>query len=420
MSHLNRRHFIQGLGATFGAALGARLMTPSLWANPNTSTNTTARKFLFIHAEGGWDPLCVFAPQFDDRTIQMEPDAEPLTLGELKLVDGPGRDAVTTFFRQYAQRSVILNGVSTRSVNHETCQAVALTGSTSHDRADWGTRIAASYAQSSTLPHLALSGPVLSGDLGVFVSRADGALQPLLDGYLLEDSAPYTESLDPEILKLVQAHLGIRGQDLKSPDDSPLLAHQLQEAQRRAQKLWRRRDSINFESEEGLIGQASVAINALAKGVCQCATIATDGDWDTHNDNSLQTGLFNQLFTQLSQVMRLLDETMGPDGTPLAKDTTVVVMSEMGRTPAFNVTGGRDHWPFTSFLLVSEGLNGGQVVGGYRDGFTGVGVDPYSLSLDSDRAGISAEEVGATLLTLGGLDAQRSLPQVIPLHGVLS
>ena len=64
-------------GATLSATLGASLIKPKLWANPNASTSTAARKFLFIHAEGGWDPLCVFAPQFDDHTIQMEPDAEP-------------------------------------------------------------------------------------------------------------------------------------------------------------------------------------------------------------------------------------------------------------------------------------------------------------------------------------------------------
>ena len=420
MNHLTRRRFMHGLGATLGATLGARLIRPHLLANPHISRDMTSRRFLFVHAEGGWDPLCVFAPQFDDHTIQMEPDAEPITLGGLKLVDAPNRDAVTSFFRDHAHRSVILNGVSTRSVNHETCQAVALTGSTSHDRADWGTRIAAAHAQSNTLPHLALSGPVLSGDLGVFVSRGDGALQPLLDGYLLEDAHPYTEPLSPSTTALIQAHLSIRGRDLNASAHAPQLVQQVQESQRRAHTLWRQRDTINFEAEEGLVGQAQIAINAFAKGVSHCATISAEGDWDTHGDNTLQTSLFNRLFSDLSQIMRLLNETQGPDGESLSNDTILVVMSEMGRTPAYNFTGGRDHWPFTSFLLVGDDLNGGQVVGGYREGFTGVGVDPYSLTLNPERAGISAEEVGATLLTLGGVDAQRMLPHVTPLYGVLS
>ena len=420
MSHLSRRRFMNGLGTTLGATLGARLIRPHLWANPHISRDVTTYKFLFIHAEGGWDPLCVFAPQFDDRTIQMEPEAEPVTLGGLNLVDGPNRNAVATFFRDYAHRSVVLNGISTRSVNHETCQAVALTGSTSHDRPDWGTRIAASQAQSSTLPHLALSGPILSGDLGVFVSRGDGALQPLLDGYLLEDAHPYTEPLSPPTAELIQAHLSTRGRDLNASAHAPQLIQQVQESQRRAHALWRRRSSLNFEAEEGLVGQAQIAINAFAKGVSHCATISAEGDWDTHGDNTLQTSLFDRLFQDLSQVMRMLDETHSPEGASLANDTVVVVMSEMGRTPAYNFTGGRDHWPFTSFLLIGKGLNGGQVVGGFREGFTGIGVDPYSLTLNPERAGISAEEVGATLLTLGGIDAQRTLPHVTPLYGVLA
>ena len=37
-------------------------------------------------------------------------------------------------------------------------------------------------------------------------------------------------------------------------------------------------------------------------------------------------------------------------------ELTVVVLSEMTRTPKFNVSGGKDPWPYTSALLLGHGL----------------------------------------------------------------
>ncbi len=89
-------------------------------------------------------------------------------------------------------------------------------------------------------------------------------------------------------------------------------------------------------------------------------------------------------------------------------------------TPAYNGTGGRDHWPYTSMLLMGPGLVTGRAVGGYDDGFNGIGVDPVSGELDHARAGIKADEIGATLLALGGIDPTRYLPFAQPIRAILS
>ena len=166
--------------------------------------------------------------------------------------------------------------------------------------------------------------------------------------------------------------------------------------------------------------QAQEAIRSLSLGICQCTTIRAGGDWDTHNDNDEQNFLFETLFSQLTQMMTLLEETTDQNGVSLSQNTTVIVMSEMGRTPAYNITGGRDHWPFTSYLMIGEGIKGGRVVGGYTNGFMGVGVNPLTLELDEDRIGISAEEFGATLLMLAGINSDTILPNISPLTGILS
>ena len=82
--------------------------------------------------------------------------------------------------------------------------------------------------------------------------------------------------------------------------------------------------------------------------------------WDTHTRNfpilrEYNLPYFDLAFSALMQDLQergLLDETL------------VVVMSEMGRTPRVNASGGRDHWTFCyAALLAGAGIRGGTVYG---------------------------------------------------------
>ena len=410
MYHATRRHALKALGASLGLSF---LNNTTL-----ASSTRSSKRMIFVHAQGGWDPLAVFAPQFDDPLIQMESEADRITIGDFKLVDGPGRPSVVEFFRLFGSRSVVLNGLSTRSVNHETCEAVALTGSTSTHKPDWATLIAASRSEEVVLPHLSISGPLLSGDLGVYVSRAQGSLQSLLSGELLEEGEPYAETLPCHLKASVMRHIRRRAFTLAEQNQSRSMVD-VRETVKRAHQLLQRREELQFEVGETLVEQVDTAVRALSLGLSHCATLSSGGDWDTHQDNREQNTLYETLFSGLIHLTQALDRTLGPDGVPLSETTMVVVLSEMGRTPQFNVTGGRDHWPFTSALLMGEGIYGGQIIGSYREGFTGLGVDPHSLRLDEQKIGISAEQLGATLLTLGGIESAEIFPHVDPLFGLI-
>ena len=134
----------------------------------------------------------------------------------------------------------------------------------------------------------------------------------------------------------------------------------------------------------------------------------------------MQIGLFQDFFASLSRLRERLASTPGPTGVPLAEDTLIVVGSEMGRTPAWNATFGRDHWPFTSMMLVGPGLRGGRVIGGYTARYGGIGVDPATGEPDPARPGIAAADIGATLLALGDVDPGEALPFATPLTGILA
>jgi hypothetical protein len=379
----------------------------------------SARRFLFISAEGGWDPLAVFAPMFDAPRIEMEPNAERFHVGGLEVVDHPSRPMTRAFFETHASKMALLHGVSTRSVNHETCQVVALTGSTSADRPDFATILGWAERATTSLPHLVMSGPSFPGPHTVFVSNAQGYLQETIDGSLLEAADAPIDPPDPLPGRMVDRFLFDRAEALGQLHPDLVHAVDYREALSRARLLNDSRLELNLRSASGFLGRAQTAIAALSSGVCRCASVGTDFIWDTHDDNSGQAPNFEMFFSDLDQVIQTLAATPGPDGAPLRDDTVLVVTSEMARTPAYNATRGRDHWPYTTMFLIGPGIAGGRTFGGYTNLYTGIGVDEGG-DPDPSMPGISAESLGATLLVLGDVDPEEHLRGAMPIGGVLA
>ncbi len=407
---LNRRTF-----------LGSSLAATALFGGASrglAQLGSNCRRFLFLHAEGGWDPLAVFAPKFSSNEIEMEPQSEPWTIRDLSLVDHPARPVTRSFFENRANQLTLLNGVSTRSVNHETCQIVALTGSTAEDRPDMATILGYEERASTSLPHLVMSGPSFSGPYGVFSSNAQGQLQQSIDGTILVDNDNPLRLPAPPAGRVVDRFLGQRAEAMQIANPDARHVGDYGEAFARAKELNDGRLEVRLFSNASFVGRAETAIAALGAGVCRCASVGTGFNWDTHDDNTAQSGLFDTFFADLERILTLLETTPGPEGQPLRDDTVIVVTSEMARTPAFNATGGRDHWPYTSMFLMGPGLRSGQF-GGYTNLYTGIGVDAGG-DPDRDQPGISAESLCATLLVLGDADPQEHLRGAEPLAGVLA
>ncbi|MBC8071096.1 MAG: DUF1501 domain-containing protein, partial [Deltaproteobacteria bacterium] len=358
-------------------------------------------------------------PMFDAAGIELEPEAAPWTAGGLALVDHPARPTTRAFFERNHAAVALLNGVSTRSVNHETCQLVALTGSTSAERADWGTMLGHAGREHSSLPHLVVSGPAVPGPYSVFVAQAQGRLQQAIDGSILLDNDRPLELPAAAPARIVDRFLDARAEAFAQGLPDQPRAADLREAHARARSLVDGRLEQQLVSGADFRGRVATAISALSAGICRCASVGTDFIWDTHDDNSLQSGLFEAFFGDLEQLLVSLRSTPGPNGGTLGDDTTVVVTSEMARTPAFNTTGGRDHWPYTSMLVIGNGVNGGRSYGGFSSLYTGIGVGPDGAN-DAAIPGISAESLGASLLTLGDVDPQEYLRDgVVAIPGLL-
>ncbi|OWK40229.1 DUF1501 domain-containing protein [Fimbriiglobus ruber] len=83
-------------------------------------------------------------------------------------------------------------------------------------------------------------------------------------------------------------------------------------------------------------------------------------NWDAHAKCTEQHK--NHLLPPLDRGLSALIEDLDERG--LLDSTLIVVTGEFGRTPKINNTGGRDHWPeCSSILLVGGGVTGGAVYG---------------------------------------------------------
>ncbi|MDQ5935643.1 MAG: hypothetical protein QG574_2958, partial [Cyanobacteriota bacterium erpe_2018_sw_21hr_WHONDRS-SW48-000092_B_bin.40] len=83
------------------------------------------------------------------------------------------------------------------------------------------------------------------------------------------------------------------------------------------------------------------------------------GGWDTHIRQGAEQGALAGHLSPLANGLADLVKGLGP----LYKDTSIVVMSEFGRTAHENGNGGTDHGHGNVMWLLGGGVNGGKVYG---------------------------------------------------------
>lgn len=396
----SRRQLLAGT-----AALGAGLLAPRV---ARATVAPEDRKFLFVWADGGWDVTQVFAPVFSGAVMRAADD-EPAHAGALRYVSNPRRPIVDAFYAANHDRMALVDGLFVRSVNHPICRSLWMTGSPSAARPDWPTLIGYAAADRYTVPHFIVRGFSMAGDLSAYsaYSGTGATLEILMSGYANVDTqephrpfpAALAGVLDDELVARADARVALARTDVER--------HLLESQREAASRLVDFKvvtDGLSLATGEDFGQQSELAITVLREGIARCVQIVSEGVWDTHTDNGPQSGLFEGLFYGLGTLLRRLAEEPGQSGGTLLDETTVVVLSEMGRTPTFNATMGRDHWMFTSALFFGSGIRGGTQLGGFDAWLNGRTVDPETgLPLAGGKP-ITPDAIGSTLLTLAGLD----------------
>jgi len=392
------------------------------------SVSASDRKFLFVHARGGWDYSYVFAPLFDNDFCDTDPTSAPATAGSLTYVDSPNRPTVRTFMEAYADRICIVNGYEIASVTHPRCTQIMLTGKAGAVRDDFPSILAANSPANLLMPYAVLSGPAFTANAASAVVRVGSGnqLPSLLDGTILLGGERRYEAPTPEADALLDAFVDQRASAFA---DAAGRGRQRRYAETFEQVQSQIRDVYGMGDPASLFGlpgssEVTTAVDLLALGVSRCVLLQDEGlydmSWDSHSTNTDQNFHFELLFQKLSSILAEIDATTSVTGNPLSEEVTVVVLSEMGRDPRLNASAGKHHWTWTSAMLIGGGITGGRVVGGYNEYVTGAKVDRASGELSDSGTPLTASDLGATLLALGGLDPTEFIPEGDPIVGMLT
>lgn len=407
----NRRELL-ALGAA-GLALPGRAR----------AATASQRRFLFIHAAGGWDPVFVFAPMFHAPAVYSPADSTTAQVGELTFVDSANRPRTRAFFERWASRACVLNGLEVRSITHERCRQVVLTGG-SGTGDDWPS-ILASRAPTALMPHVVASGPAFTARYSDRVVRLGSGSQfeHLRTGAALGDMDAPVDPPSSTARDAVDRYLVDRAETLASEGALSRLGAANADALTRMAEVQARAPTLGAGAPDDLHLESLPLLDCLEQGLSRCAMVAHEGlydrGWDNHADIELQSEHYEDLFDGLDLLLADLDARSGEAGGSLLDETTVVVFSEMGRTPALTALGGKDHWTFTSALLLGSGVAGGRVIGGYTDTMRGAATALDDGAVSAQGVGLTAAHLGATLLAMGDVDPAEFLGDIEPIWAAM-
>ena len=417
---LNRRQLLAAMAASAALAVPRRAQAASI----------ADRRFLFVYTMGGWDPTRVFAPLLGLPSVSTEPDAAVQTAGNIEFVAHPNRPAVSSFIQQYHSQITILNGVYSPSISHSGGLRTTWTGTAGGTTADWPTRMAAVQAEQFAVPYLVIGGPYFAGTDGVFVCRAGSPnqLASLVSGDALTTADIPANIPRPAALSRIDQWLSAEAA-IRGKDKNTARAHAATEwsiARQRAADLRALDGTMDFGCGPEFSEQIELATRALSSGLSRVVSMNHPKqnvltDWDSHAGNDeRQSSLYESLFRDLATLMQRLESEDSPSGGTLASVTTIIVMSEMGRTPTLNASGGKDHWPYTSVMYIGPAALGGRVVGAFDDTLYGERVDLSSGDMSDSGELLSVETMGATLLRMADIDPRSVGVAADALEGVLA
>ena len=388
---MKRRTFLQLIGAG-SAALAAR----PLFA----ATEKTDQFFIFIHASGGWD-VTLWADPRNERKGLVEPastdntDLAPLAKWKSTKLDGdtdtfeileagalrfgPGIGELIDLH----DRLTVVNGLAMNTVSHPDGTAFSCTGrhlaGGRSPAASIDVALTNELGTGQLLPDVAIGFPAAYvGDhldrraIPLRVASAGTIAKSLArsDAYLNErDRAAITALLTDEAQTLAAKSVYPETFDrIASQEDAlpHLLGNELKTAFT-PQALQAAYPQLDYKAKNlgaGALG-AAFAVEAMKRNLIRCLGFSLGG-LDTHNQNYKQHAHTQQeLFGTIASLVKLLDATPHPTrrGAKLADHTHLLVFSDFCRTPQINLSGGRDHYPNNSALVISPRFVAGKAFG---------------------------------------------------------
>lgn len=363
----------------------------------------TGKLFMFVQADGGWDPTCFCDPKVNTTgqpviTHWSEYD-DVRQAGNIPYAPFAANER---FFEKYYERMLVINGVDAQTNSHTVGITHNWSGRNSEGYPSMTALLAAEYGGGMAAPYLSFGGfsrtggvvrytrlddpdllrniaepdrntwdhPYLhEGDWQALRAYANDNAARLLTAPGLMPSAVYRRALyrdvidDDGLKDLAEAFLS--ADELESGVDSGTIP-----------------GSPNTFSSD-LKRQAQIALLAFETGAAVSADLFLGG-FDTHSWHDPD---FGWLIGNLTDSVDFLWDYAESRG--LADRLVVVIGSDFARTNFYNSQDGKDHWPIGSFVIMEKNQSWtNRVVGETDDLQFARKINPTTLEWDESSGTI--------------------------------
>ena len=422
---MKRRTFIK-----CAAAAGLTMTVPALepFRGRARAEGYEGPYWLFVNAQGGWDPRFLFDPIVN--TAQNRLYTEAVQVGAIRAANIPvdvarvGLDvemgleahllSPADFLGRHGSRLLVLNGVDTATNNHDAGQRTMGSGQLSAGYPALAALIAANRGPDRPMAFLSGGGyDATGGHIPLSRVTSPDALARIVRPNEVSPGRSDTERYHTAAtFDRIAARQRERIDALRQRQHLPALGRSI-DALRAARSTTAELSQLvvtdtlvdlpaGLDDLERFERQVQLAYAAFGAGLSICASV-TLGGFDTHGNHDREQS--RQLWKLLGGIDFALTHAgqKGLDG-----NLFVIVTSDFARGPEYNGAGdggGKDHWPITSMLAIGPGISGDRVIGATDDDQRPRKLDPGTLQPADDGTALTPQAIHRALRRLAAVDA---------------
>lgn len=394
---MNRRKFLKTAAAA-GAASSLSTFTP----NTQAVMKPAGRYWVFVLASGGWDPSCFWDPKGNEVTYGGSPINHYKTQDIRKVgnIQYPPQlhkdyDEIDNFTKKHHNKMLVLNGVDMATNRHRTGSYLAMSGTRNSTAPYLAALLAAPHTQNMPLPYIysggritsipevPISAPLSKNNISIYETFDKNLGGSLMSNYLAKEKSEF---------------LDIFRQNNIDSERKLSIAKELKLSRGNSSELQAIKDRIPMDTgATGQHEQVEMIAASFAAGWSATATLSV-GNFDTHRHNEDHQSKYGSKYLKL--VDKLWDEL---DRQGIAEQTTVVMLSEMGRKPSINSFDGKGHYAHTAVVLMGAGITGDRTIGQTDHRMIGNKIDPQTLQASDTGKRIKMEDIHAAIRKESGL-----------------
>ena len=398
---MQRRDFLKA-GLFLGTAT-LHLRTPRLYAAPFEGYK--GKLLVTLQCDGGWDVTSFCDPKTNQpgekEITHWSKTKETRNIGNLIYAPYAKNQS---FFEKHYKDMLVINGVDMQTNSHTTGVLHNWSGRNSEGFPTLTAMFAANNAPEQPLSYINFGGFAQTANLIRFNRFQNiGDLTNLLEPEYQccpndndEERPPLKRSQEIERIRDLRKQktrrmleqIDLLGRDkynLQAFNDALSFKDNLKEFKSYLPKSEELEGNISVSTDtmSNLRDQIKLTAAAFQSGLTSAADLYIGG-FDTH---STHDSLHEPLLAFATDAIQLFWQIAEEKG--IADRVTLVIGSDFGRTPHYNGTNGKDHWPIGSIVIMEKNAPwANQIIGNTDEGHNAQKINPDTLKTDEKNGTI--------------------------------